>query len=419
MLYDFGTNILTFLLAALSLPELRCKKNFILILIASIFPTFIDPFNSYAGTFSAVALMLITSAYATWPNFKKGITTIIISLILTGYTLSFASYISLWILRLQMTGTLTLQNSLTFSIVEMIFNYILAFILYLLGKWFLKYFQIPDDPAVTNIKFYSTILLFICYITLVLSIRDKSYQITYMLFTLFLISLLFIGSIITTYLLITSHYQHIKAQNELQQSKDRLLYIQELESDYQKLQSFKQDYKILLTSISQSIENNDTSNKTLNILLKSSTFETVNPNKGRLYHLNDVTIRNTIITKIMEAKSENITVDYEIDSNFIIPKTISKKLDSIIDSLLKDAIMHCKDLENAHIKMALTKSEQFLEVIIKNDIKTDNLQQTFQKDSAISKIKNLISKDTNYLLQTKLNDNQLSSTITIDCGVQS
>ena len=427
---DFSNTLLFYISLFLLIPNIRNKKNIILSLILSSLFTLADYYFENA---SLILLILTQWLLFTRTKQKMNLTIKIIIFILSFFigslTQGIASYFVIDVFKFDLSN---FSYNTLFAILLLTFiNYSMDIIIILSIRYFIKsniIANIIHNKMIIRIILLSIIVITISHLSLMLITKYNSNQLTYLKTSLIisLVSALFI--IIGSIMLIIGYIKELKSNYENRHSKERNLYINELERNNTELRRFKHDYKNLLSSLSVSINSNNQDNDSIQRLLEyadsnvdmDSTIENAN-----LYHLNDDLIKGIIVTKLVAAKSKHIKINLEVDQNVATPKSLSVEITRILGILFDNAIEASLLTSNPEISFALVTFDSYLEFIIKNNIASSekiNLDQIYQtgytskKDHnglGLSTVNKIIHSNSNLLLQNKVKDGYFSTILTV------
>lgn len=225
-------------------------------------------------------------------------------------------------------------------------------------------------------------------------------------------------------------YLNIKTRQldkqRIQQLKDTQLadltsYVQQIETMYDELRSFRHDYHNVLISLSQSIKTKDLSViedtytrilETEGIVLKDEHYAL-----GKLNNLKTLPIKGIFSTHIIQAWQKNIPVHLEIED--IIQNEPIEVLDyvRITSILLDNAIEAAEKAENPFITIVFLKNatEQEIQLTIENSCpdKPIDIVSIFDKDFStkgknrglgLATIQTILQNYTNLSLQTEYQD---------------
>ena len=225
-------------------------------------------------------------------------------------------------------------------------------------------------------------------------------------------------------------YLNIKTRQldkqRIQQLKDTQLadltsYVQQIETMYDELRSFRHDYHNVLISLNQSIKTKDLSViedtytrilETEGIVLKDEHYAL-----GKLNNLKTLPIKGIFSTHIIQAWQKNIPVHLEIED--IIQNEPIEVLDyvRITSILLDNAIEAAKKAENPFITIVFLKNatEREIQLTIENSCpdKPIDIVSIFDKDFStkgknrglgLATIQTILQNYTNLSLQTEYQD---------------
>lgn len=402
---DITNTFLVYLVLCKLLPQLKKRLFLLLFLLISIGTSFIDLKIDVLGTFISIGCFLLIPILIDPHNFKIETIASTAALLLTMYTQQISFY-----LIIRLFNTLYLSNS-NYSVIflAVILNYVLTFLLFKLGQVIFKHLNISNDPVVINITFSLMIILFSFYLLNTLITKFTNIQFTYSTFLMIFLSLVVFIVIALIYLLIHSHEQTVKAEYELELVSKRQLYTKRLEQNYQELRDFKHDYKNLLLSVSTTLDNSDS----LKHLLEASNVETSDSSIGHLYHLSNNVIRNTVITKFIEAESKGILTTTEVADDFQFSQNLTATLEKILSLLLSESISTCQTIADSTINLAMISENDCSEIVLSSTSPDIQLQQLFKTNKSLIQVKNIVSKNSELLLQTKYQSHKFSAVLTI------
>lgn len=412
------------------IPSARNKRNIILSLIFSIFFTLIDFYFENAAIFSLILtywLLFIKTKPKITPLIKT--VSLILLFLLSTIGQGIASYLVIEVFKFNLSSYS--YNTLFATILLTLINYSITISAIFVIKYLLNFKIVVAtiyNKTVIKIILLSVIIMTISHLSLTLISKYEFNQLTYLKTTLLidLVSAIFIitGSI----MLIMGYMKELKSNYESKSLVERNLYIKELERSNTELRRFKHDYKNLLASLSVSIKSDSRDTDSIQTLLDyadSNIDLTSNIENTNLYHLKDDLIKGIIITKLAIAKDKNIEINFEIDQNVHIPKYLSVEITRILGILFDNAIEASLLVEHPKIEFALVSFDDYLEFIIKNNIKSTkkiNLDQISKigyttksghNCLGLSTVNKIIHANTNLLLQTKIAKNYFSTILTV------
>lgn len=223
-----------------------------------------------------------------------------------------------------------------------------------------------------------------------------------------------------------------QAEYEAKEQRNRMNYLidysEQIEKNYSELRKFKHDYKNILISLEDYIENDDV------IGLKNYFYSSIK-GTGTIFdqeilkmasvsHLEIREIKSIIISKLYSAYEQGIRV------NIHVPKTIDKIsvpsliLVRMLGIILDNAIEESQNVDNPEIELTVTIHNQACLFIISNRcrekipklhvLKQANFSTKSQdRGIGLTNLDELVQAQPNVYLETKIENNQFIQIITI------
>lgn len=223
-----------------------------------------------------------------------------------------------------------------------------------------------------------------------------------------------------------------QAEYEAKEQRNRMNYLidysEQIEKNYSELRKFKHDYKNILISLEDYIENDDV------VGLKNYFYSSIK-GTGTIFdqeilkmasvsHLEIREIKSIIISKLYSAYEQGIRV------NIHVPKTIDKIsvpsliLVRMLGIILDNAIEESQNVDNPEIELTATIHNKACLFIISNRCHTDIpklhvlKQANFSTKSqnrgiGLTNLDELVQAQPNVYLETKIDNNQFIQIITI------
>ena len=430
IILDSSNTLLFYISTFLLLPSIKNKRNIIISFIFTFLFTYIDLYFATASMFLIfLTYWLLFIKTDSKINLSVKFIVLMSSLFVITLTQSIASYFVIKVFKFSFYSHSNRTLFATFLLVLM--NYLISIMVILFIKYFLKSNIIAKkfhNKMLIGITLLSITIITISYISLVLITKHNFNQLTYLEATLAitLVSALFI--IIGSIMLIIGYTKELKSNYENRHLKERNLYINELERNNTELRRFKHDYKNLLSSLSVSINSNNQDNDSIQRLLDyadSNINMTSTVKSANLYHITDSLVKGIIVTKLVAAKNKNIDLNFEIDQNVVITKSLSVEITRILGILFDNAIEASVLTERPKIKFAIVTFDDYLEFVLKNTINSNkkiNLNQisktgyTSKKGHnglGLSTVNKIIHSNNNLLFQTKIEKDYFSTILTV------
>lgn len=397
-------------------------------LLFSITFSFVDLISPNISTLLIIPLFILI-----FRNYKHlkiiKIASLILSLIISGFTQQLSMLLVIKLFHL--STDLHSKEAILFVIVVSIINYFLSLLIIMLIRTIIlrknlkKYFT---DKTVKIIILISSILFISFYIIINYLTKKLSIQLTYLNTTIFITFSTFIFTFIGMLTFINAHIKELRTNFELDKSRERNMYIKELERKNIELKKFKHDYKNLLLSLSISLKSNGITNDAIQELLNytgdgaDTDTEIENSN---VYRLNNDLVRGIIITKMFLAKEQKIKTHLEIDQNINIPKRDSIELTRILGIILDNAIEACLMTQQPKLNFAIISFDNYIEFIVKNNVKSStsiNLNKIYTSGYTtkenhtglgLSSVKDIVDSNSDFMTQTKNEDGYYSIILTI------
>ncbi|WP_430617007.1 two-component system, LytTR family, sensor histidine kinase AgrC [Enterococcus sp. DIV0176] len=223
-----------------------------------------------------------------------------------------------------------------------------------------------------------------------------------------------------------------QAEYEAKEQRNRMNYLidysEQIEKNYSELRKFKHDYKNILISLEDYIENNDVTglkNYFYSSIKGTGTiFDQEILKMASVSHLEIREIKSIIISKLYSAYEQGIRV------NIHVPKTIDKIsvpsliLVRMLGIILDNAIEESQNVDNPEIELTATIHNQACLFIISNRCQADIpklhvlKQANFSTKSqnrgiGLTNLDELVQAQPNVYLETKIDNNQFIQIITI------
>lgn len=226
-----------------------------------------------------------------------------------------------------------------------------------------------------------------------------------------------------------------QAEYEAKEQRNRMNYLidysEQIEKNYSELRKFKHDYKNILISLEDYIENDDVTglkNYFYSSIKGTGTiFDQEILKMASVSHLEIREIKSIIISKLYSAYEQGIRV------NIHVPKTIDKIsvpsliLVRMLGIILDNAIEESQNVDNPEIELTVTIHNQACLFIISNRcrekipklhvLKQANFSTKSQnRGIGLTNLDELVQAQPNVYLETKIDNNQFIQIITIfDC----
>lgn len=265
----------------------------------------------------------------------------------------------------------------------------------------------------------SSLLAFI-YISLTLYIKHESIN---EFIEAIIVTLAFISIIILSLIFYRQGLKESLEKELLKRELENLkAYSEEIENVTKEMRAFKHDYKNILLSLNEYIENNKWDN--LKVYFKQEVFnytDDIDKDNLRFSLLSNIKIlplKSLISSKIIKAKGLNIEVFIDIQEVIEDVDMSVVDLCRVIGNLLDNAIEEAEKSSEKSIQLGIVKKGQRVLFIIKNSTSKDvvDVHKMFQKGFStkgknrgfgLNNVKDLIdNKYVNVTLSTEIDDNR-------------
>ncbi len=158
-------------------------------------------------------------------------------------------------------------------------------------------------------------------------------------------------------------------QNQQLELSNLTQYTSHIEAMYDELRRFRHDYKNILLSLSDAVENKNI-NQITNIFHQvviptNSNVELRNNVLGRLVNVKDVAIKSLIYSKILQATNDNIHADIEVERPIKLDDHVQMTdMLRIISILLDNAIKAAKQSTKPRIDLSFFEDQHHNQILI-------------------------------------------------------
>lgn len=366
-LIEFFDLILLFLLIHL-LTNIRSKLFIIGILLLLIPLTLISMMDAFLGIF-AIILSIISFCFYRWKRndisiFISDLFGILLSVLIYWIIPFFTSNLARYIFSLKLDALNHRGALVVVVVITMNWLFSLGSAIVIQRKILRQAFSLEEN------KIFTMQLAILVIIIILFSEILREMQ------ALGIFSLIMLGFLLAQFSL-TIYFTYIsikknQEKKELENLKERMKmmnsYTSDIERNYQKLRKFHHDYKNLLIGLNTSQEMNEINREYLAEMLDYS-HQTIDNNVMLFSEIGNIRVqsfKSLIVTKLLQAEQENITVHFEClkpISHFNIEEI---KLVRIVGILMDNAIEAAEESSDKILNVLVFANIDMIEISIEN-----------------------------------------------------